>query len=402
MSVTSRASSGAMGEGTGADQPAPVLWLSRDDAAAALPPLEERLACITDALVWHAQGLVEMPPKLGVHPPAGRHAHAMPALLPDNRGYGIKWLGDFPKNNALGFPTIPALIVLNDPGTGMPLAVMDGTVVTAARTAAMTAVSLGVCARSTAAVAAIVGAGVEARAHLEVLPHVLPSLVRIWVVGREAASAERLCAEVAPRVAPALTPTANREEAVRDADVVVTVTSATTTRLLEPEWLKPGVTAVVLDNGGKETSVLYRVDRILVDDRRPFATPEVIGRFSSGVPPIAAEIGEVLLGRAAGRTNDRERILILNLGIAACDIALAAVVYERARTMGHGDARSSMSGTKSGRWRRRSCSRRDEYILRMICVYCYAQSTHARAADASKGRRAAFLPLWRSRFSGGA
>ena len=313
-----------------------MIWLSRDDVAAALPPLDERLACVKEALVWHAQGLVEMPPKFGVHPPGARHAHAMPALLPENRGLGIKWLGDYPKNKALGLPTIPALIVLNDPATGMPVAVMDGTVVTAARTSAMTGVSLRACARSGAAVAAVVGAGVEARAHLEMLPHVLPSLARIWVVGREAPAAERLCAEMAPRVVPALVPTANREGAVREADVVVTVTTNTTTRLLEMEWLKPGVTAVVLDNGGKETSVLYAVDRILVDDRRAFGTAEVIGRFPSGVPAFAAELGEVLLGRAAGRTSERERILVLNLGIAACDIAMAAVVYERARALGRG------------------------------------------------------------------
>ena len=315
---------------------APILWLSRRDVAAALPPLEERLACIAEALVWTAQGRVEMPPKLGVHPPAGRHAHAMPALLPDGRGLGIKWLGDFPKNKALGLPTIPTLIALNDPGTGMPLAVMDGGVVTAARTAAMTAVSLGVCARPAAAVATVVGAGVEARSHLEALPHVLPSLGRIWVVGREATAAERLCAEMAPHVAPALVPTANREEAVRDADVVVTVTTTTTTPLLEMAWLKPGVTAVVLDNGGKETGILHAVDRILVDDRRPFGEAEVLGRFPSGVPPIAAEIGEVLQGCVPGRVNASERILILNLGIAACDIAMAVVIYERARARGLG------------------------------------------------------------------
>jgi len=324
-----------MADGAGG-RAAPVLWLSRDDVTAALPAVEERLACIKEALVWHAQGLVEMPPKFGVHPPGARHAHAMPALLPENRGLGIKWLGDYPKNKALGLPTIPALIVLNDPATGMPIAVMDGTVVTAARTSAMTGVSLEACARSGAAVAAVVGAGVEARAHLEVLPHVLPSLARIWVVGREAPAAEQLCAVMAPRVVPVLVPTANREEAVRDADVVVTVTTNTTTPLLEIAWLKPGVTTVVLDNGGKETGILYAVDRVLVDDRRAFGTPEVIGRFPSGVPSFAAEIGEVLLGRAAGRASERERILVLNLGIAACDIAMAAAVYERARMLGRG------------------------------------------------------------------
>ena len=325
-----------MADRTGPGPAAPILWLSRGDVAAALPPLAERLGRIKDALTWHAQGLVEVPPKLGVHPPAGRHVHAMPALLPGDRGLGVKWLGDFPKNKARGLPTIPALIVLNDPETGMPLAVMDGTVVTAARTAAMTAVSLRACARGGAAAAAIVGAGVEARAHLEALPQVLPSLTRMWVVGREATAAERLCDEMRRGVVPGLVPTANREEAVRDADVVVTVTTNTTARLLEMDWLKPGVTAVVLDNGGKETGILYSVDRILVDDRRPFGEAEVMGRFPLGVPPIAAEIGEVLLGRAPGRAGGHERILILNLGIAACDIALAGLVYERARALGRG------------------------------------------------------------------
>lgn len=315
---------------------ASLLWLSRDDVAAALPPLEEQFACIRDALVWVAEGRAEVPPKLGVHPPGARHAHAMPALLPDGRGLGIKWLADFPDNKALGLPTVPGIVVLNDPANGMPLAIMDGTVVTAVRTAAVTAVSLAVAARPAAAVATIVGAGVEARSHLEALPHVLPSLVRIWIVGREAPSAERLCAEMAPRVAPALVPTANREEAVRDADVIVTVTTNTTTPLLAMEWLKTGATVVVLDNGGKETSILHRVDRVLVDDRKPFASPEVLGRYAGGVPPVAAEIGEVLLGRAAGRTNERERILVLPLGIAACDIVLAAPIYERARARGLG------------------------------------------------------------------
>lgn len=315
---------------------APLLWLSRDDVAAALPPLEERFACIRDALVWVSEGRAEVPPKFGVHPPGARHVHAMPALLPDGRGLGIKWLADFPNNKIIGLPTVPGVIVLNDPANGMPLAIMDGTVVTAARTAAVTAVALGVCARPAASVAAIVGAGVEARSHLAVLPQVLPSLVRVWVVGRLAHSAERLCAETAPRAAPALAPTANREEAVRDADVVVTVTTNTTAPLLEMEWLKAGVTVVVLDNGGKETSILYTVDRVLVDDRKPFGSPEVLGRYPKGVPPVSAEIGEVLLGRAAARANDRERILVLPLGIAACDIALAVPIYERAKARGLG------------------------------------------------------------------
>jgi alanine dehydrogenase len=315
---------------------AEMLWLTRDDVAASLPPLPEQFRCMREALTWQSCGLAETPAKFGVHPPEGRHVHAMPSLLPDGRGLGLKWLAYYPKNKAAGVPAIFALIVLNDPHTGAPLAVMDGTVITAARTSATTAVSLEVCARRDAAAAAIVGPGIEARWHLAVLPLVLPRLARIWIVGREAAQAERFCAEMAAAVSPALVPTGSREEAVRDADVVVTVTTATTERLLEPEWLKPGVTAVVLDNGGKETSILHAVERVLVDDRKPFREAETLSRFPAGVPPIAAEIGEVLQGRAPGRAGDAERVLILNSGIASCDVVLAAAVYERAARAGRG------------------------------------------------------------------
>ena len=313
-----------------------ILWLTRDDVADSLPPLPEQFRCMREALTWQSCGLAETPAKFGVHPPEGRHVHAMPSLLPDGRGLGLKWLAYYPKNKAAGMPAIFGLIVLNDPRTGVPLAVMDGTVITAARTSATTAVSLEACARRDAAVAAIVGPGIEARWHLGVLPLVLPRLARVWIVGREAAQAERFCVEMAATVPQTLVPTGNREEAVRDADVVITVTTATTERLLELEWLKPGVTAVVLDNGGKETSILHAVDRVLVDDRKPFREAETLSRFPAGVPPIAAEIGEVLLGQAPGRASDTERVLVLNSGIASCDVVLAAEVYERALRMRRG------------------------------------------------------------------
>src|SRR4030095_10873079 len=104
-------------------------------------------------------------------------------------------------------------------------------------------------------------------------------------------------------------PAASRQQAVEQADVVVTVTNAVKDPLLEPDWLKPGVTAVVLDNGGKETHILPMVDRIIVDDRRPFDSEEVRHRFPTGVPQLDAEIGEILTGKAVGRGNDQERVL---------------------------------------------------------------------------------------------
>ena len=107
-----------------------------------------------------------------------------------------------------------------------------------------------------------------------------------------------------PRVAPTLVPTADRGDAVRAADVIITVTTSVTTRLLEPEWLRPGVTVVVLDNGGKETGILRVVDRVFVDDRRPFGDAEVLARFHDRGP--AHRRGDRRdSARASGRTFER-------------------------------------------------------------------------------------------------
>jgi len=317
-----------------------VRWLSKADVEAVGLRPEECLELVRRTMEWHAQGLLEVPPKCGVHPPDGRHMHAMPAFIQPLGAVGVKWLGDFPGNKRRGLPTLSAVIILSDPHSGAPLGIMDGTVVTAMRTAAMTGVSLQTCARRHVEVAVIIGTGVQARAHAIVLPKVLPKLKTIVVVGRDEAGAARFCELVSPLSQTTLVPAPSREKAVRDASVVITLTNAVTTRLLEPEWLMPGVTLVVLDNGGKESGILSYVDRVIVDDRRPFESEEVHNRFPTGVPRIDAEIGEILVGQLPGRRNEEERILILNLGVAAADIALAAEVYCRACECGVGIAMS--------------------------------------------------------------
>lgn len=93
---------------------------------------------------------------------------------------------------------------------------------------------------------------------------------------------------------------------------------------------------LVLDNGGKEAHILHRMDRVHVDDLRAFESEEVRCRFGHGLPKLDGEIGEVLIGDVAGRSEARERILILNLGIAACDVAIATEVYRRAVRLGRG------------------------------------------------------------------
>jgi len=260
----------------------------------------------------------------------------MPALVPPLGAAGLKWVADFPQNNKLGLATIHAVIVLNDPETGVPLCVMEGAIVTAKRTAAMTGLSFQICALSSVRLGTIVGTGTEAVSHAITLPKALPTLQRLRVVARELATAERFCREMESTVNVELIPCLDRELAVRDAEVIVTVTNAVTTHLLEPSWIAPGATVAVLDNAGKETTLLPSMDRIFVDDRSPFATEEVQRRFTAGLPRIDGEVGEVLTGRVEGRRDPRERIMVINLGSAACDVVVAKEIYQRAIKMGLG------------------------------------------------------------------
>jgi ornithine cyclodeaminase/alanine dehydrogenase len=310
-----------------------VLCLTAEDIADIGLTTTECLVIARQALLDLASGLAEVPTKVGVHPPEGRHVHAMPAYLSRTGALGLKWIADFPGNEGCGLPTLSAILILNDPCTGAPVSLMDGAAITAMRTAAMTGVSLEACARADSRVAAIIGTGVQARALSKTLPVALPELRRVRVAGRVREDAERFCRQAGNGL---FVPVERREDAVRGADVVVTVTNAVGTRLLEPEWLEPGVTVVVLDNGGKETGILGCMDRVVCDGRDAFATAEVAGRFPTGVPHLDAEIGEVLAGRCPGRTDDRERILILNLGTAAADIAVAFEVYRLAQVRGAG------------------------------------------------------------------
>ena len=315
-----------------------ILLLSGNNVKSVGLEPAETVSLIRKTMEWKGEGLLEVPAKVGIHPPQGRHINAMPAYLGPIRAAGIKWVADFPENRKLGLATIHGLIVLNNSETGVPFCVMDGGSVTAMRTAAMTGVSLGACATSNVKLGTIVGTGTEAASHVMTLPQALPTLKTLRIVGRDYGAASRFCQEMSSQTEVELIPFADRERAVRGAEIVVTVTNAISTRLLEPDWISHGATVAVLDNGGKESTVLHSFDRVIVDDRRPFLTEDIQRKYPTGVPKIDADIGEVLTSRLPGRKGEHERILVLNLGNAACDVVVATEIYQRATTMGLGVA----------------------------------------------------------------
>lgn len=157
------------------------------------------IALLEQAFLEKGHGRVEMPPKPGIHTQPDAFIHAMPAFIPAMHAAGIKWVSGYPGNQALGLPYITGLLVLNDDVTGLPLAVMDCTWITAYRTGAATALSAKYLARPESAVAGILACGVQGRTNLEALAALFP-LRRAYAYDVDKGRQAQYVAEMGPKL----------------------------------------------------------------------------------------------------------------------------------------------------------------------------------------------------------
>ena len=269
------------------------------------------------ALIDFSSGKVNQPVRsvIKVEPPGG-FLGLMPALTPD--GLGLKAVTFYPSNADRGIPTHMATIFLVDPQTGTPLAVMDGRLITEMRTAAVSAAATKLFAAPESKILAMLGSGVQAGSHLEALRLVRQfEEIRVWSPTKE--HAKQFAEEIGGTAVSA-------EEAVRGADVVVTVTSSKTP-VLQGSWLKSGchVNAIgacrpdwrELDDDAMQRSVVFV-------DSREGAMKESGDVILSGAK-IYAELGEALGGKIPSRGT--ETTVFKSLGMAVEDIAAAMLVY---------------------------------------------------------------------------
>lgn len=280
--------------------------------------MAELIPAMEKALIQFSTGQVNQPVRSGiiVDPPGG-FFFMMPALA---EGLGVKIVTFFPTNAERGIPTHMATILLVDPQTGAPLAVMDGTVITEMRTAAVSAVATNLLAAPDAHVLAILGSGVQARSHWEALPMVRTfDDVRVWSPNEKHAA--RFASAIGAR-------TTNPEQAVRGADVVVTVTSSRTP-ILKGAWLKPGchVNAVGACRPDWRELDEEAMDHVNFVDSREAARQEAGDILLAGAE-IYAEIGEALAGKVPARAG--ETTIFKSLGMAVEDVQAALLVYRAA------------------------------------------------------------------------
>ncbi len=313
-----------------------LLYLSRQDVESVGLGIGEVIDLVEFALSEHAYGRVEMPPKPGVHPYPGALLHAMPAYVERSHACGIKWVSAFPSNKARGLPNITGVIILNDPETGLPEAVMDATWITAVRTGASTAVAARAFARRDSEFMGILGTGVQGRTNLAALKHVLPGLRVVRAYGPHRQTVDRYKEEMEREHKVRVEPTATPDAAVRGADVLVTAAPwPNPSPSIMPEWLEPGVFACALDFDASFTpGAVSSFERRVCDDVATLEYYRGKGYFVGWAG--TEELSAVVVGKRPGRQLRNERALAVNLGLGMYDVVVARCVLERARERGIG------------------------------------------------------------------
>lgn len=308
-----------------------ILLLNEMEVQRLLDP-DALLDALAEGFRALSSGLVDAPKRNGVTVPNTGFLLAMPAYQ-HGREVTVKLVSVFHDNQRLGIPSHQALICLFDPETGTPLSFMDGTYITALRTAGAAALSTRLLARTDTRVLAIVGAGVQGRAHLTMLPRVR-QFSEIRIASHRFAQAEQLAATDARARA-----VETAEEAVRGADVVCLCTSASEP-VISADWLAPGmhVTSVGYSPpGGELDPRVIEHGRLFVETRLAFEPPPAgCGELAGFDPSVGTELGEVLLGRSLGRQSNDDLTVYKAMGHACEDMAAASLVYHLAKQDGAG------------------------------------------------------------------
>jgi ornithine cyclodeaminase len=318
------------------------LWLrflSGPDIDSLGLPSSDILAAVEGAVRAHGEGRVVVEPRVHLVPAndGAGHFNVLRGHLAAPDVSGIKVVGDFVSNYAAGLPSEMGLLTLYDAGTGVPLAIMDATWITASRTGAMTALGARYLARRDARVLGHIGARGTAFWNVVLLDKLF-DLREIRVTSRRPESRKSFAEQLAAVIGTPVRVCASAEEVFAGADILVEAS-----RLTEPEpllrtaWVRPGAFVVPYGTiSAVELDLLDVMDKVVVDDWREAQS----GRFGALRPhmdagrlsaaSLHAELGQVVTGARPGRERDDERILFWHRGLAILDIALGLAILRRA------------------------------------------------------------------------
>lgn len=270
---------------------------------------------------------------------------AMPGFVPSAKVLMSKLVSLFPHNAGTGLPTHQAVIVAFDPDTGQPVALLDGTAITAIRTGACSALSARLLARPDADVLAILGTGVQARSHARAMCRVMP-IRQIRVAGRDYAKAAALAAELSDTLQTDAQAVETYREALQGAGIACATTHAAEP-VIRRSWLTAGVHVTSVGYGGREIDGATVADALVcVESRRaalapfPSGSNDLLMPIRDGVitaDHVHAELGELVAGIKPGRNSPDQITLYKSVGVAVQDAAAAALVLVAAHKEGIGE-----------------------------------------------------------------
>jgi alanine dehydrogenase len=300
--------------------------------------IDELIAALEQAHVQYSTGKAVMPVRLVVPLPQiqGRIT-SMPGFLGDDKALAMKVVTYFQENPKQNLPAILGTILLFSSETGKLIAVMDGSYITAIRTACASAMATKVLANADTPVLGILGAGVQARTHIQALSRVR-KITRIKIYSPSGKSAAAIKKDLEPTTGVTIEVASSPEEALHEADLVVTASTAKTP-IVKMDYLKPGIHINAVGSHRPDARELDGATvaraKVIVDSCEAIMAEcgdilLAIEEKSIGKDHIHAEIGEVLAGAKSGRSGANEITVYKSVGIAIQDVAAADLVYRKA------------------------------------------------------------------------
>ena len=323
------------------------LFLKQEDViAAGVLDMELALQDVEQALLMHGRDEIKQPPKTVLEFPDPQSGHrryltvSMPAYLGGGiKRAGLKWAAESMDNACRGdLPYGMDLVILHDLERAHPVALMDGTLITAIRTGAAAGVAAKYLARPGAEVAGFVGAGVIGRTALEAIGLAVPSLKEFRLYDLKAEKARALAREFSDRWQ--IQVVDGPQAAVAEADVIATMTT-TRAPFIRASWLKPGCFVAAMGKNEFEEEALAAAELLVVDEWEQFKhyQPSLLAQmYQAGrlADQDVINLREIMLGQKPGRLNSTDRIHFLSFGLACEDLVVAERIYQKARAMGLG------------------------------------------------------------------
>ncbi len=323
-----------------------VLVLSRAEVRELLD-LDQLIEALAGAMADLSAGRASLPQRVAAFvTERDGLLGAMPAYAPTLGTLAAKLVTVFPHNDGTAASTHQAIISVFDPEHGSPLALLDGTEITAVRTGAGSALSVKLLAREDAAVLAVLGTGVQARSHVRAVTRVRP-ITKVLIAGRDRGRSHALAEELGAELSATVRAVDSYADAVQQADIV-----CATTHSVEPvvrrQWLAPGthVTSVGYNPAGRELDDQTVIDALVCVESRSAALAPAPSGSNDLTEPIErglitpahvhAEIGELVSGTKSGRSSPDQLTLYKSVGVAVQDAAAAALVLAKARQLGMG------------------------------------------------------------------